>query len=206
MSEAKKKKGGRPKKVVETNAAPATPETPTVDTNAELLARIQLLEKALLQKSAENEALKAAGRAGAGDRVVLENTGMVQVVIPVEGEPDLVLDVKGVRRTGSVPLHVYTRLKRDTKLFEKGYIIRADEPVTNPNVILDVEEWVENLNEREISSVVNKITSEGTLHRIWNYLDTVESPTGKHLLLRKAVTVRTKELFDYDLVEDESGE
>jgi hypothetical protein len=189
---------GRPKKVVKE----AVVETTKSDTQ-DMATRLELLEKALLSKAAEVEALRAAGSTSyGGQRVVLQNTGYVQLAIPVEGEGTLILDGRGVTSTASVPVHVYARLKRETDWFEQGYVTVLGEVNDNPNIIVDPEAWVANIIEDRVVMDMQKITSEGALNKLWTYVEAIKNPTAKVLLIKNAIQNRYQELFDITLVED----
>lgn len=182
--------------------------TDSQPTQASLEAKIELLQRALLERAAEAEALRTVARSGGNEQVTLMNTGLATVVIPDAYGPDkdLVLNVGGARKSGTIPYDVYVRIERDTDFFQRGLLRRVGDDAPNPNVIPDPTAWVASLKDKEITKAVSSVTSEGTLHMLWNYLIKVEDPSGKELLLRKAITNRTKDLFDYDLVEDEFGE
>jgi hypothetical protein len=175
----------------------------TGPTNTE--QELELLRRAILAVKAENEALRTANRlSGSAERVILRNTGLCQVVIPIDGEPDLVLDPRGTRTVGSIPAHVYARLKRDSKIFEVGtVVVEGEPPIGNPNVIPDIPSWIAAKSEKQITEAVEQITAEGTFHMLWNYCESLAEPIGKHFVMKKAITKRVRELFGYSLIDEE---
>jgi hypothetical protein len=121
-------------------------------------------------------------------------------VIPIPGEPDLILENRGAKQTGSVPLHVYAAMRRDTDVFERGLVVRVDdEPEENPNVIWDVPAWLDQGTEKSLVDHINRITSEPLLMVIYGVLDEMENPSGKYLRVKKALTDKVSEEFGHDL-------
>lgn len=178
---------------------------PTSVTGAEdlsnLLTKVEQLQRALMDLSTENLALKTAIKSsGGGDRVVLENTGYVQITVPIDGEPTLVLDSYGSRRTGSVPRHVYERLQRDTDLFRSGYLRVVGSTSDNPNIIESPDAWIAERTEGQIREDVRKINSIGTLNKLWSYVDSKQDPTGKDLVARTAISARFEELTGAEII------
>jgi hypothetical protein len=162
------------------------------------------LVKALLEKAAENEALKIIARSSGGERIVLKNLGHCDLVIPVEGAPPVYLRVSGAMSTGSVPLHVYERLRRETKWFDDGLIsVLGETTATNPNAIDDPDVWLDSVDEANVEAAVCTITAEGALNRLWFALMARrDKPTGKDLLIKQSIAARYEALFDIELGEE----
>lgn len=169
------------------------------DTASESLqAQIEALKKALAQRSAEADAYRVAAQVGGNEKVLIKNTGLMQVVVQVdESGKSVVLDGRGPRSTGQIPLHVYEQLLRETKYFENGVLVRVGDTTYNPNVIVDYTEWFDDLPESGIAEKVNAISSHGVLNRLYDF--TEGNTTGKALVLRREVIRRISELFDYQL-------
>jgi hypothetical protein len=172
-----------------------------------LKQRLAQMEEAFMQKAIEAEALRTAGAAAhGGQRVVVQNTGYVQLAIPCGPEGTIILDGNGPSSTNSIPLHIFAALKRSTDWFEKGYIKVVGEVNENPNIIEDPAAWIATLHEHVVDQEVQKITSEGPLNKLWAYLEDLKTPTGKELVVKKAIQKRYEALMGADLVEDLPGE
>jgi len=130
--------------------------------------------------------------------VVIENCSSATVGIPYEylgRKHTLMLDTSGIRQQGALPLEVWIGLERESKLVSEGYIRRTDRLTSNPNVIVDIAEFVTSIRESDMTSRVAKITNVSVLYRLYNWLEAKERDqrSGKEVKLME--TLRTR-LFE----------
>lgn len=163
---------------------------------------VEALRRELIRLSQENEALKVLG--GSSETyVIIKHSGTgPQLSIPTSDTSSKLIDRDPKRSTVKVPYDIYIMLKENTDWFEKGYIYSDLEDLdSNPNLILDIETWVNSKTEKQIPHIINKIDSIGTMNALYFYTEG-KSSTGKMLVLRQACRERLSELFDADVVED----
>lgn len=211
MGRRKKSESTEPKvAVAEATSENVAKEDTQSDRQAELERQIEKLNRALQAKAEEASALKTLSKTSVGgESVVIENTGMCTLMIDIDPSRDSVaLANKGPGSRMAVPVHVVENIRRTQKWFDLGYVRVVGENDDNPNIIDDVEEWFAETTEPTAKSRVNAITSEGTLHKLWNHLeepDRRDNITGVQLQVKRHITKRVDKLFGYDLVEDNFG-
>jgi hypothetical protein len=160
------------------------------------------LQSALLRAREEVEALKTASKYSEKPVVVVRHTGHgPQLVIKASDGDDVVLNPRGDRSIATVSLFDINRVKRNTNWFEMGYLYIDGQLEENPNIVLDIEEWVTTRTESEILEDVKEITSLATLNHMYNYTEGKER-TSKMLSLRDACARRIEQLAAITVVED----
>jgi hypothetical protein len=170
-----------------------------------------LSEKRLAEILEENRLLKELhGKGSEPEILVYVSKYAPQTVIAVGKDENVVLEPNTKNESGLVPYDVYLKVKRNTEWFNKGFLYTdKEEDLDNPNLILDIREWLRSRTEAQIKKDLNKIDSEGTLNALYEYTEGIlyrqedeRRKTGKILVLRQEVMARMSELFDYSLVED----
>jgi hypothetical protein len=159
----------------------------------------------------ENRLLKELQGQGVSPEVLLYVSDYApQVVVAIGKDDSIVLEPNTKNTSALVPYDVYLKVKRTTDWFQKGYLYTDDEEdLANPNLILDVREWIRSRTEAQIKKDINEITSEGALNSLYEYTEAImfrqddeRRKTGKILVVRQEAMERMSSLFDYTLVED----
>lgn len=163
--------------------------------------RLGELERALVGERESNQAVQASLDRHPGTVMVpIKNYSGALVDVPyrVGGQKySELLDSHGPNQTGAIPLDSWIALERDSRLVRLGYIVRTDRPITNPNVIEDIDAFVRSIREKDIESRVAKIENLDVLYRLSQYIELLpkEEVTGKHLkvldAVRKGITDKT---------------
>lgn len=140
--------------------------------------------------------------------VPIRNFGGTLVSIPYEvngAKRSCMLEPNGAKSAGSIPLDVWLWLE-ENDMVKMGYIARTDVPITNPNVIVDVEQFVESSTEAELRRKVSKIVNPDALHRIYTYLQNTprNERTGKQLVASRIVIARIAEVTGMVISEDDA--
>lgn len=170
-----------------------------------------LNEKRLAELLEENRLLKELQGRGAEPEILIYITDHApQIVISIGKEDSVILDPGSHDSSALIPYDVYLRIKRQTEWFKLGYLYTdKEEDLDNPNLILDIREWVRSRTEAQIRKDINEITSEGTLNALYEYTEELmyrqtdeRRKTGKILVVRQEAMARMSELFNYTLVED----
>ena len=132
------------------------------------------------------------------------------LVIDVGKGESIALEPNTRKTSASIPYDVYLTVKRDTPWFDHGYLY-TDKPedLDNPNLILDVAEWVKNRNETQMKQAIREISSPGALNALYEHTEQIlfrqpdeRRKTGKIRVLRQAVMERFGEVSGYTLTED----
>jgi hypothetical protein len=160
------------------------------------------LRAALLEKTAQVEALRYANRAGQSEDVILQSCGYVKLVFRLDDGKSLILEAQGPKSTRRVPAHIYEAYKSDTDWFDMGYVRVVGEEIVNPNIILNVESWLADVTEGNAQEMVRQFTSAGPINKIWFHLMDKQDHTGLEMVIIKALRNRANELFDINLLQD----
>jgi hypothetical protein len=158
------------------------------------------LKDQVIASAAEVHALKSAeGGTRLPKMVPVRNFGGTQVFIPYEWygtNRTLVLDTTGARQTGALPFEVWVELERDNNLVKLGYVARTDVPITNVNVIADINDFMSSSTEDEIKDRVSQIENPNVLYRLLGELLPKPKPerTSKEFMIINVVSERIFEL------------
>lgn len=167
-------------------------------TKAQLEQDNQELRTQLANTQALANANKQSERDGV-PMVPIKNYGgtVVTVTYDVFGvERFCMMEPSGMKQIGSIPLERWLDLERGSRLVSDGYIARTDRPITNPNVIEDVETFIAALTEDKLVARIEEFTNANALYKINDFLAPKELESklgGKELFLLS--TVREK-IFD----------
>jgi hypothetical protein len=168
-------------------------------TKKEIEKELQEVKQELVSRSHEANAM-AAGASGLGmpKMVPIRNYGGTLVFIDYEvnGVPrKIVLESSGRRSMGAIPLDTWLDLE-ENDLVKMGYIARTDEPITNPNVIDDLEKFFLQSSEAAVKNRMKEVTNPNVLWRCLGYLESLpdERKDGKVYSAIQAVTGRIKDL------------
>lgn len=197
------KRRGRPRKTQEPTKAPvvsgdteSNEKTSGGFSNEQLM---QLLSEAMSKISTLENLNKFSDK----PVVALRHSGHgPQMVIPLQDGKTAILQSRAPMNTAIIPLNDYRNIQENTDWLEKGYLyVDGENTEYNPNLVLDVESWIEERNDEEIERDVKNITSSATLNYIYDYTEN-KKPTGPLLTLREAAAKRMEELFDVVVIED----
>lgn len=180
-------------------------------TKAEIQQENEELKKALHQRNAEAEALSRATPHPATfstKMVPVKNFSGNLVSIPYEyaGQArTLLLESSGLRQTGVLPYEVWLNLERESALVAKGYIARTDQAITNPNIVDDVQEYLDEREEKDIAEAILKIENASTLYKMLDHLDGTDPSdrTSKELFVREHLKRRIFEITKVQIVDSE---
>jgi hypothetical protein len=138
--------------------------------------------------------------------VPIRNYGgtVVTVTYDVFGtERACLMEPSGMKQFGSIPLERWQELERGSKLVSDGYIARTDRPITNPNIIEDVEEFIADIAEDKIETRIAEFTNANALYKINDFLAPRELEGelgGKELFLLTTVRDQIFELVGTKIV------
>jgi len=163
-----------------------------------------VLERQLQEALEKIRVLEAANSlAGEKQKVVLRHSGNgPRIMVEVDRDTTEELSSRRNRDSLIVDYDVYLALKRSTPFFDLGYIyVDADvQDNDNPNLVLDVEAWVEERTERQIAKDIQEITSIGLMNRLYDLTEGEDS--GKMLFLREKAGKRLGDLLGATVIED----
>jgi len=174
--------------------------------------KIELTSSQLAELLEENRLLRELQGRGPSPQVTirLAPTAPIIVVPTGKGEETIALEPNTRRVSVTVPHDVYLTLRRDTTWFNDGYLY-TDQPedLENPNLILDIEQWVKDRNEAQVRQDMKKITSEGAINALYEHTEYIlfrqddeRRKTGKIRVLRQEAIKRLSELSGYAITED----
>ena len=197
MSGTTPKRRGRPP-ASKTTTTTKVPE-PKVE---ESTGRVDELEKLLNQTLRELALYKSIGVHTDSPKVTVRHSGNgPQMIFKVEGGPSVVLNPRAPGNIGVIPLDSYHYHKTNTPWFSNGYVYVDGEETENPNLIIDVQRWVDSRDDSDLELDLIPITSQAALMALYNY--TSEEPkSSKKAYLRKLVADKLSKVMGVDLIED----
>ena len=163
------------------------------------------LKEELVYKSGQLNSLSGTHVQGAR-MVPVKNFSGSEVSIPYEYagvERNLRLGTTAGKNAGSLPLEVWSELEsNDNRLITQGYVARTDIPITNVNVIENLEEFMR-LSEPKLKARVKQMTNPSSLYRLLNFIEVKrnEKKTGKILSALDAVRDQIHELTNVRIVD-----
>lgn len=161
-------------------------------TKAELVKEVEQLTAALREKGYVDNAAAAAS-VDSATMVPVKNFGGTYVVYPYEFRGQsrrLELDVSGRKQFGSVPLEIWLDMERNTKLVSQGYIARTDQPLSNPNLVEDVEALYNSSTEKGFNARIESITNPNVLYKFSAFFEPMKNKDGKAYAATRAVRDR----------------
>jgi len=172
----------------------------------ELEREMEELKGALIQERSQKESLGLLAGIQTGTTMVPvknfseQNVGLSFVY---QGRKvETVLEPKGMSQTTTVPLDYWNELEKNA-LVTTGLIARTDIPVTNPNIIVDRETFLDGLHESEIKDRIDQIVRPGRLRSLIDFYELVskEDRTIKHKLMLDALRERVFEVSGVRVLE-----
>jgi hypothetical protein len=168
-------------------------------------------DKRVAELLEENRLLKELhGRSTEPEILVYVSKYAPSTVIAISKDKSIVLEPNSRNASALIPYDVYLKLKRETEWFDKGHLYSdKEEDLENPNLILDIKEWMRARPEAQIRKDIKEITSEGTLNSLYEFTEEIlyrqddeRRKTGKVRVVRQEAMKRLSELSGYSLVED----
>lgn len=157
----------------------------------------------------EKEAMAAGSSIGSPKMVPVRNYGGTMLFVPY--------DINGVHRTaifqadgpkasGAIPYDVWINIEHDN-VVTQGYLARTDLPITNHNIIEDIEDFFSSSSDKEIKAKVSKIDNKNILYKCFSYLHEIPKADrdGKLLVALDAVISRIEEVANISLTEEDLG-
>lgn len=161
---------------------------------------VKVLYQRMQELIEENKVLRSVNKFAGDERVTVRHSGYgPSIVIPIDDKKSAVLSNQRGQRMFQLPMEIFLEVKNTTPYFDMGYLYTDDE-LNNPNLILDIDEWVSSRTERTLKKSVEEITSPGTLNFLYNYTENKEDP--KSLYLRDRLSKRMNEIMGVVMVED----
>lgn len=135
-----------------------------------------------------------------------------QIVVDIDRDESVVLEPNSRMKSIAVSYPLYLKLKRETDWFDKGLLYsdqKEDTNGDNPNLILDIGEWVVSRTEAQVRKDIKLIDSVGPLNALYEHTEAIlfrdtdlRRKTGKVRLVRQLTMDRLSELQDCSLIED----
>lgn len=165
---------------------------------------IKELTDAVIESDAlRQDAVSMFGELKESTMVPVKNFGGTLVSLQYEqfgNTRTVLLESQGPKQVALIPISAWLGYERDTNLVKEGYIARTDRPISNPNVVDDIEGFLNNSSESEMSERFSQITNPNVLHRVLAVVESQEK-TGKYLAAERALRNRIFKLTDVEIVD-----
>ncbi len=172
----------------------------------DLEAQVEELQGALVTERAQKEGLGSLTNLQTGTTMVpIKNISEQNIGLnfTYQGRDiSRVLQPRGMNQATTVPLDYWNELAKNA-IVELGMVIRTDKPVTNPNAVEDIDEFLVELKTEDITSRISQLERPGLVQTMIIRYERIpkEERDNKHTLLLNELRERLFEIAKIRSVE-----